>query len=322
MTTTITPAEWLSFIDQEYLRTFVRDGGAAIKFAVPFDEAWRTEVVSGLTRLAEEGGYTVVTISAAETRIHMADEIFFRTAEQIPWQLLSRRFLAKLAAESGYAWTDHTDGPLYIQLAERNQVDPQMLLLDMKKAIGNQVFKEPQLSRDFRLAMTHLCMAELSGGPDGSTTVRVLTDWLTGRNKAVSAVRPYHIFRKINRTTARFFFESLVRWLRATAHPGMVLLLDAQRVMTARNPHDLGVFYSKAAVLDAYEVLRQFIDGADNLEGFFMVVVPDVTFLENHSRGISAYEALKFRVFDEIRDRNLVNPMASLARVAADTAGE
>lgn len=322
MTTTITPAEWLSFIDREYLATFVRDGGAAIKFAVPFDDAWRTEVFSGLDRLAQRGGYTVVKINAAETRIHMADEIFFRTAEQIPWQLLSRGFLAKLAADAGYAWTDDTGGPLYMQLAGKNQVDPQMLLLDLKKAIGNHVFKEPQLSRDFRLAMTHLCMAELSGGPDGATTVRILTDWLTGRNKAVSAVKPYHIFRKINRTTARFFFESLVRWVRATAYPGIVLLVDAQRVMTARNPHDLGVFYSKAAVLDTYEVFRQFIDGADNLEGFFMVVVPDVSFLEDHSRGISAYEALKFRVFDEIRDRNLVNPMASLARVAAAAAGE
>ncbi len=322
MTTSITPAEWLSFIDKEYLGAFVRDGGAAIKFAVPLDDAWRLEIFDGLTKLAEQAGYSVIKISAAETRIHMADEIFFRTAEQVPWRLLSRRFVAKLAADSGYVWTDDLDDPLYVRLAERNQVDPQMLLLDLKKAIGEKVLKEPKLSRDFRVAMTHLCIAELSGGQDGATTVQILTDWLTGRNKAISAIKPYHIFRKIHRTTARFFFESMVRWLRATAYPGMVILIDAQRVMLARNPHDLGVFYSKAAVLDTYEVLREFIDGTDNLEGFFMVVVPDVSFLEDQSRGIGAYEALKFRVFDEIRDRNLVNPMASLARVAASAAGE
>ncbi|MGH9436783.1 MAG: hypothetical protein ACRD22_02540 [Terriglobia bacterium] len=321
MTTFIDPSKWLTFIEQEYLGSFVRDGGAAIKFAVPVNEGSASQLFEGLTRLASGAGYAVIKISAADTRIHMADEIFFRTAEQVPWQILSRKFIAKLAADLGYQWVECTDGPIYLQLAEANRVDPQMLLLDLKKSIGNTVFRERRLSRDFRVAMTHLCIAELSGGQDGATTVRILTDWLTGRNKAVSAVKPYHIFRKINRTTARFFFESMVRWVRATSPPGMVLLLDAQRVMLARNPHDLGIFYSKAAVLDTYEVLRQFIDSASDLDGFFMVVVPDIPFLEDHGRGISAYEALKFRVFDEIRDRNLVNPMASLARVVGAASG-
>ena len=143
-----------------------------------------------------------------------------------------------------------------------------------------------------------------------------------GHNKAISAVKPYQIFRKINRATARYFFESLIHWLRLAEYPGMVMLLDAQRVMLARNPHDYGLFYSKAAVLDSYEVLRQFIDGADQLEGCFIAVVPDIAFLEDHSRGIGAYEALKFRVFDEIRDKHLVNPMASLARISATVQGE
>jgi hypothetical protein len=317
VTPSIGLSKWFSFIDEEYLRSFVRDGGSAIKFAVPLDDAFRAEIFDGLSGLATQAGYLVVKIDAAETKIHLMDEIFFRTAEQVPWQTLSRRFIAKLAADAGYVWTEAGDGPLYARLAGKNQVDPQMLLLDLKKAVANNVLKEPALSRDFRVAMTQLCTAELSGGEDGSTTVKVLTDWLTGRNRAVSAVKPYHIFRKINRSTARFFFESMVRWTRLTAHSGIAVLLDAQRVVLARKPQDLGVFYSKAAVLDAYELLRQFIDGADNMEGFFMAVVPDFDFLEDPSRGIGAYEALKFRVFDEIHDRNLANPMASLGRITA-----
>jgi hypothetical protein len=317
VTPSIGLSKWFSFIDEEYLRGFVRDGGSAIKFAVPLDDAFRTDILDGLSGLAAQAGYSVVKISAAETKIHLMDEVFFRTAEQVPWQILSRRFIAKLAADAGYEWTEDGDGPLYTRLAWKNQVDPQMLLLDLKKAIGNVVLKEPALSRDFRVAMAQLCIAELSGGQDGLTAVNVLTDWLTGRNRAVSAVKPYHIFRKINRSTARFFFESMVRWTRLNAFPGIVVLLDTQRLMLAHKPQDLSPFYSKAAVLDAYELLRQFIDGADNLEGFFMVVVPDFDFLEDPNRGIGAYEALKFRVFDEIHDRNLANPMASLGRITA-----
>jgi hypothetical protein len=317
VTAAIRPQEWLHFIDQEYLSTFILEGGSAIKFAVPLDDSVRHDLFDGLANISLRSGYLVVKINASETKVNMIDEIFFRTALQVPWRVLSRKIIANLAAESGYSWIDDADGPLYQRLADHNQVDPQMLLLDLKKSIGDKVFKKRNLSRDFRVAMTHLCIAELSGGQDGSTTTCILTDWLTGQNKAVSAVKPYQIFRKISRHTARYFFESMIHWVRFAGYPGTVILLDAKRVMLPKNPHDQNLFYSKAVVLDTYEVLRQFIDSADQLEGCLITVVPDITFLEDDSRGIGAYEALKFRVFDEIRDKSLVNPMASLARITA-----
>jgi len=321
VTASIQPSEWLRFIEQEYLAGFIRDGGSVVKFAVPLEDRLRAGLFSGLESIGQRGGYLVVGISAADTKVHMIDEVFFRVAQQVPWHDLSHKVIAALAAESGYTWVDNADGPLYHRLAEENQVDPEMLLLDLKKAIWSKVFKQPDLSRDFRVAMTHLCIAELSGGPEGATTIELLTDWLTGRNRAVSAVKPYQIFRKINRATARFCFESMAHWVRLAGYPGLVILLDAERVMLSQNPHDEGIFYSKAAVLDAYEVLRQFIDGLDRLEGCFLAVIPDFAFLEDHARGIGAYQALKHRVLDEIRDRTLVNPMASLARISAATEG-
>jgi hypothetical protein len=317
MTAAIQSAEWLRFVDEEYLTTFIRDGGSAIKFAVPVDDTLRPELFAGLAAIGDRSGYLVVRIDAAETKLHMVDEIFFRTAQQVPWDTLSDRVIAKLAAGAGYSWTDELDGPLYMRLAGQNHVDPQLLLLDLKKAIGDQVLHQRNLSRDFRVAMAHMCMARLSGGDDGATTIRALTDWLTGVNKAVSAVKPVQIFRRINRATARYLFESLAHWVRLAGYPGLVILLDAERVTLAHNPHDSTVFYTKSTVLDAYELLRQFIDAADQLEGCFIAVVPSFAFLEDPGRGMGVYQALKHRIFDEVRDRHLVNPMASLARISA-----
>ena len=317
MTASIEAEEWLGFTQREYLSAFIREGGAAVKFAVPLEEGLRGALIDGIAGIAERAGYLVVKINAAETKVHMADEIFFRAASQIPWRTLSQMTIARLAAESGYAWAKDGEEPLYLRLAAENGIDAQLLLLDLKKAIGGKVLKRRNLSRDFLVAMTHLCIAELAGGQDGATTIGAVTDWLTGRNKAVSAVKPYQIFRKINRATARYVFESAVQWLRFAGYPGMVAIIDMRRTALARNPRDHSIFYSKAAVLDAYEVLRQFIDGTDKLEGCLIAVIPDIAFLEDEVRGLSAYEALKFRVFDEIRDRNLVNPMASLARISA-----
>lgn len=166
MTASIQPADWLRYIGEEYLTTFIGDGGSAIKFAVPMDDALRSDLFDGLAAIGDQAGYLVVKINAAETKVHMVDEIFFQAAEQIPWHILSRKVIAKLAAESGYSWVDSVDGPLYLHLADENQVDPQMLLLDLKKSIANKVFKHRNLSKDFRVAMTHLCIAELSGEAD------------------------------------------------------------------------------------------------------------------------------------------------------------
>ncbi len=323
MTAAIQPSEWLRFIDREYLANFVSDGGSSIKFAVPVEESLRPDLFTGLADLAGQAGYLVVAIDSGETKIHMMDEIYFRAARQVPWQILSRKVIARLASQSGYSWPEDSDSevPLYEQIAARSNVDAQMVLVDLKKAIWTRVFNRPDLVKDFRSAMTHLCMAELSGGQEGATQIQVLTGWLTGQNKAVSAVKPYGIFRKINRATARYFFESMLHWLRFAGYTGTAILVDARRLMLARNPKDENVYYSKAAVFDSYEVLREFIDAADRMEGCFIAVIPDMAFLEDPGRGINTYEALKFRVFDEVRDRNLVNPMASLVRISAAPQG-
>jgi hypothetical protein len=321
MTAFIEPDVWLSFIKQEYLESYIRDGGCSVKFAVPFDQSCGRFVCDGLLRVGNELGYLVAKISASDTKIHMMDEVFFRTAEQLSWTGLSHQVIRRLAAKAGYNWPNSNVGdidvPLYEQLACENKIEPQMLLLDLKKEIGNQVFKERKLAKDFRVAMTHLCLAELSGGPNRPITVRILTDWLTGRNRTIGAVKPYQIFRKVNRATARYFFESMVYWVRLAGNPGILLLMDTARLMLPRDPYDRGIYYTKAAVLDAYELLRQFIDGGDRISGYLMIVLPSRAFLEDHSRGLGAYEALKFRVFDEIRDKALVNPMASLVRISS-----
>jgi hypothetical protein len=321
MTALIEPNVWLRFMEDEYLDTFIRSGGFSVKFAVTFDEQAAQCLREGLLHAGERLGYIVAQVCASDTKIHMMEEIFFRTAEQLSWRTLSRRVIRMLAAKAGYvcpsALVETDDTPLGEWLASANNIDPQMVLLELRTQIEQRVFKERKLAKDFRVAMTHLCLAEISGGQDSALTARVLTDWLTGRNRSIGAVKPYHIFRKINRATARYFFESMVHWVRLAEHPGIILLMDNARLMVPRDPQDRGLYYAKAAVLDAYEVLREFIDGAHRMAGYFMVVLPGAAFLEDHSRGLNAYEALKFRVFDEVRDKRLVNPMGSLVRIGA-----
>ncbi|MDP9340678.1 MAG: DUF2791 family P-loop domain-containing protein [Actinomycetota bacterium] len=319
MTAEMRPDEWLGFIRREYLDEFVKAGGASIKFVVPHDEQAGLTILDGLNRAAEEQGYLVAGVSAAETRAHMMDQLFFRVADQIPWERLAILVLGELARSAGYTVPVLDGAPFVGALARANDLDAGFLRGELRREVSKAVFMRSTLAKDFRVAMTQLCLAQLSGGPDGATTTEVITDWLTGKVKTVGAVKPYNIFTRINRANARYVFESMLDWIRFAGCPGLVARLDLARITVAKNPRDGLTYYTKTSRLDAYELLRQFIDSTDRLDGFLLVVVPAPQFLDDSSagRGVGEYQALKFRVYDEIRDTKLVNPMSSLVRVSS-----
>ena len=76
--------------------------------------------------------------------------------------------------------------------------------------------------------------------------------------------------------------------------------------------------------MEHYELLREFIDGADRLESTLILAMARPEFLETatdrRSRGFSIYQALQTRIMDDVRDRHLVNPEASLVRLSSQEA--
>lgn len=104
---------------------------------------------------------------------------------------------------------------------------------------------------------------------------------------------------------------------------GTVVLIDITRLAVGKNPKDDRIYYTTAALLDAYEVLREFIDATDRLAGCMIVVVADASFLEEDvwGRGMGRYQALQFRIYDEVHDQRHANPMGSLVRLAENVSG-
>ena len=116
---------------------------------------------------------------------------------------------------------------------------------------------------------------------------------------------------------------SLAHWLRMAGKSGLVLGLDVSRCAQAVRPadRDESVYYSTAAALDAYEVLRQLIDATDELESTFVVVLAGTEFAGDARRGLESYRALYYRVADDVRDRYRPNPLAALVRLDGGVGG-
>jgi hypothetical protein len=321
MTLSMNSSNWLDFLESEYLASFIKDGGSAIKFAVPLEDDIAATLAFEIKARATQLGYVVAHVDSGLTRVHMVEQLFFSVAEQIPWRETVQRVVVRLAEAEGYAPPAPGDALLFHRLADANGLATDFLLMDLRRKLRSKVethvFHDKGLAKDFRVAMTHLALAELAGAQEATMTYGVLTDWLCGRNRVVSAVKPFQIFSRITRGNARYLFESLLVWLAFAGYSGLALTIDISRISVVRNPKDELLHYTRAGVVDAYELLRQFIDGTDRLENCLIVVVPDPDFLDEDvlGRGFATYPALQFRVYDEVRDRSLVNPMASLVRL-------
>lgn len=313
---TITLDRWLGAMDEEYLSSFISGGGASVKFAVTPDEA-RADLTAKMRERCAEKGYVFVELSAATMRAHMPHDIFFSIANQLDWRLLARRAILRLAGARNYR-IDGVDPALsnvFGAVARANGLEAQSVVQELRPEIQDKVLKNYRMPRDFRAAMSHLCLNEDNRGGDGYAG-QALLDWLTGP-VPISSVRQFAIHTPINRTTARYFIEAALYWIRFAGCAGTVILFDNSRVTVAKR--DGLRYYTRAMAIDHYELLREFIDGADRLTNLLMVVVASQEFLDDDSRsprGYGIYKALQTRVMDDVRDRNWVNPVASLVRIA------
>ena len=318
MDSAIAMQEWVNFLSEEYLESFIKDGGASVKFAVT-PEAMIDDLVWSMAEQARARGCAFVEINAVHARVHMPQDIFHAISRQVDWRWLTRSVIVVLADRLNYRIDsiDPSEPGVYDAIGKANGLDAGEVLRELRVAVRDFVATNRHMARDFRVAMSHLCLLE-NVGENGQYNGQPLIDWLTGENLRIGNVRHFGIHAPINRTSARHYMESALYWIGFAGYSGTVALLDTTRVTLARRPPDGSRFYTKAMVIDHYELLRELIDTTDRLSRTLMVIATGPDFLDEdtRSRGFGSYPALMTRVMNDVRDKNLANPMASLVRLS------
>ena len=314
------PAEgYVSFLDGEYLHGYVGGGGAAVKFVVPGDDESARSFLDRFSVAARAAGYTAVYVDAAETRVHLLEQVFFDVARQIDWDEVATVATRRAVAAAGYP--PPPGGAVSLdRLAAHHRVDARELKRDVDRQLQHQVQQDYAMVQEFRTAMLRLCQAQLHSGQVVDAEHSAVLDWLRGDLRQISVLKSALIFRRIGRHNARHLLFSLAHWLAVNERSGLALVLDVRRLGFARRPapeERHGHYYTKSALLDAYEVLRQLVDNTDEMANCIVAVVASPAFLSDSSRGLDAYQALKLRIFDEVRDVQRDNPFSSLIRLGA-----
>jgi len=96
-------------------------------------------------------------------------------------------------------------------------------------------------------------------------------------------IKPKRVRVRIDRTSARAMLRSLIQFFKHLGYSGMVLFLDELEL----------IMEQKQKVRDAnYDVLRQFIDDADNLSNFLLLCSATPRMRDDDQKGFPSFPAL------------------------------
>lgn len=307
---------YAAFLGQEYLAWYLPAGGGSVKVAVTGDSGVTERFEHSVRAAADQQHCVLVSMSAETTKVHLIDQVFFAVAREIDWDQVAAALVSSAYDAIGLP---AAPGRLAVsEVADDQEVNPPELYRSVRRQLERSLLADTTLPRELRRALLRLAQQRLGSGDVNAAEAAAVQAWLTGKPVALRELRDVGIYGRIGRHNARTMLTSLGRLLRRAGHSGLVLYVDLTRLAEARRPalaERSGTYYSKAAVLDAYELLRQLIDTTDELSGTLVLAVVPPELVSDDRRGLPSYTALQLRVSDEVRDRRRANPFASLVRL-------
>lgn len=312
--------QWMRILQKYYLSGYISNGGSAFKMALTGDDETPTEVLNNLRNLAGFEQCYYVQVSSAKTRIDRIEQVFHEVARQIDWTALVVKEAKRLLTDAGYSTDpDATDIDVNA-IALLNECSVDGLLLDIRRTINNKIQSDLSVCKDFRTAVAKLCGARFFSKTLTPSDTETIIGWLCGQAVSLKALRELQIYSRIGRQNARDMLKALSLWLGSEFGRPLVIGLDlSQLIVERRKGVSPGgdIIYSRNNCLDAFEVLRQFIDDTDDTSYCLVCGVGTSEIETSEKRSIFGYYALQSRLTNEVHDQKRPNLLAPMVRLGA-----
>ena len=271
---------YLNTIDEEYLRSFVRDGGSAFKMVIGAYGGGKTHFLYCIREIAWKYDYitSYITLSPEQTPFHKLEQVYRAIVANLVYRQTPEELL------SGY------DRGIEAVIKKWYNEKYQEL---SAKLTGDAVSRElntyasslgPYESISFRNAVKEAFIA-LSERREEDFTL--IMQWLRGENPPKNMLKGFKIFEKIDKSTAFKMIRSLVQWIQEIGYSGLIVLMDEAEQTPSMSSKQKSLLLNN---------LRELIDecGHANFKNtMWFYAVPDENFLEGRSQ---IYEALRQRV--------------------------
>jgi hypothetical protein len=307
--------EWLRLIETEYLDGFIAEGGASVKLVIAPEIEAVNATLARVAGIALERNYLIAWVDAARVQVQMVDQLFHAVARQVDWNEAMERWLRERFAENGYTLPEGVALSAVDTIASENNTSRPQLLAEIRRWIRNTLTADGSLCKEFRTALAMLAWGLVNPQNVSPSDAEIVRQWLRGEKPPLGPLKRMQIHQRIGRHNARLMLTSLTAFLPKLGYKGTLLAVDLCAVVSDSPLLDAPLKYSRAAVQDVYEALRQFIDSTDEMKHFLLVAAAGPGLIFNEKRGLDCYSALKLRTVDDVRDRNRANPLGALVRL-------
>ncbi len=272
--------DYLSVMKEDYLESYIADGGSAFKLVVGVYGGGKTHFLYNVRNLAWRHNYVVsyVSLSQTESPFHQLNAVYAAIARGLTHPLSADELL------NGYSKGIQSFLRREYNLRYEDYIVRGLPDHDVSNKILRDIDAQDLESISFGKAIVAAFRALSRNQEEAFQTI---CQWLSGEAYQSSIHKQYGILEKIDKTTAFKMIRSLATWIHHLKYNGLVILLDeAERVPSLSTKQRDQHLSNLREVIDAC--------GQTNFQRVLMLyAVPDENFLDGATQ---AYEALNQRL--------------------------
>lgn len=303
----VDPGGLVAFWRDQYLRSYVADGGSAVKWLSGREGSGKTAVLEEMRRVAEAEGYLTACVSARAVQIGRFDELYRAILADLSLEGIARLFAAEAAKRLGAVdFTPGVDGDLEAYLLLKGR-PPAAVAADLAGAL-DFLYADRNIASPVATALRHIAAAALRPFVDPEVHRETASTWITGGKVSATQRRRAGIGMTLDRYGAREILRSLLHANRLVGGKGLLVAIDD---IDALLGGDAAVRYTPLRRDDAFEAMRELIDEGAGMPGLFTLFAGRPEIYADERAGLGSYPALAMRVAPEVRSQR-PNPYEDL----------
>ena len=294
------------FWKERYLETYIADGGSKIKFLTGGDESGRSLALKKFLRDADASGYKTVYISAKKVWLHDFKDIYVAVFNAIDFEGCLHVCADRVIKELGYNPGEIPDGLDFASYLQSQSAFDPLTKREIREKLSGMFFGNTWIDNNFAISA-----ALITGGILGYPAIEpaakdLLLAWHQGEKEArVSALRKLGLSpSRISKNNARHMLRSLVEIIRISEYKGLAVAIDNLEMLSNTSALE-EIRYTKMRREDAYESIREMIDGIDTFSHFMLAFAFGKELMEDELCGFKSYQALWMRIQNEIESERL-----------------
>ena len=307
--------KWLDRMRSHYLDKYILNGGSKVKVLTGKQGTGKTHLLRCVLSDAKSLEYTTVYLSAHDCRLNDLASLYRAIIDQIDKEELVTGLCRNVASKFSRFIDSEKYDPSELFVTNAYFYDTYPTTDEAAKVIQQEVtslIRAIDLSSSFKTFVYRVTCSRMITDP--TSNIDIPLDWLSGKNVAPKDRKALSLFDKLDRANARDWLNSLVQLLKLSGKKGLIIAIDDLEVITQKSL-STGKFFSKAAIMDVCELIRQLIDDTEVLAHCLFLFAGDSAVIEDSNRGLKSYDALRMRLQTGLSKSDKFNAFADLVDV-------